>query len=206
MRGNGHKTSQLDVPVFFKNFTGYCKFLFFVLSYQIIMQLKLTATIPRPLNTAGIKLALIEGMRDIGIEIRENFEDTTRTWNRKPKFDPPTSVPKVGVDTITVETSTSDEIYGWVSDGTKKHAIPTVPGVKRLRFPSEFIAKTSPGIIGSGVGFSGGDLKFPVMVMHPGIEARKFDKEIAEKNKNNFKRILENSIKIARLASGHAYP
>lgn len=171
------------------------------------MNLKITPIIPRPINREAMKLALIATMRDIGEEIRENFEDTTKTWDHQPKFEPPFVIPKVGVDTITVETTTEDKVYGWVSQGTKKnYPIPRVPGVKRLAFPSEFIAKTSPGIIGSGAGFSGGVMQFPTVVIHPGVEARKFDTEIKNKQEKNFFKMLENGMKIARKASGHAYP
>lgn len=175
------------------------------------MQLRLTAVIPRPLNSAGIKLALIEGMRDVGVEIRENFEDTTRTWSRKPVFDPAVNVPKVGMDEITVETTTEDQRYGWINSGTGTHVgrplYPIKPvNAKKLAFPSQFIPKTFPGVIGSGAGFSGPVDRFENLVMHPGIEPRKFDKEIAAKNKNNFKNTLEKAMKIARRASGHAIP
>jgi hypothetical protein len=165
--------------------------------------IKFSTIIPRPLNREAMKLALIEGMRDIGLEIRENFEDTTRTWNHQPSFNPPTGVPKVGVDEISVETSTTDKIYTYVSEGTRSHPIfPT--NAKALAFSGKFIPKTHPGIIGSGVGFEGGDMQYRNWVAHPGVEARKFDREIKERQEKNFNRIMQNSIKIARKASGHA--
>lgn len=167
--------------------------------------LRLTSIIPRPLNSAGIKLALIEGMRDVGVEIRDNFEDTTKTWKRKVKFEPLVNVPIVGVDKITSETVSEDEIYGYVSSGTKPH--PIFPrNAKALAFPGQFIPKTFPGIIGSGSGFSGPVDQFRNWVAHPGIEARKFDLEIKNKQSKNFKNILDNAMRIARKASGHAYP
>lgn len=165
--------------------------------------IKFSTIIPRPLNVEGIKLALIEGMRDIGVEIRENFEDTTRTWNHKPRFDPPTGVPTVGVDEIKVETSTSDKIYTYVSEGTRSHPIFPV-NAKALAFPGTFIPKTNPGIIGSGTGFEGGNMQLRKWVAHPGVEARKFDQEIKTRQEKNFIRIMQNAIKISRKASGHA--
>lgn len=173
------------------------------------MQIKITPIIPRPLNIDGIKLALIDGMRDFGVEIREDFEDTTRTWNHKPRFDPPTNVPKVGVDAISVETSTEDQRYNWVSEGTNvgKPRYPIRPvNAKKLAFPGTFIPKTFPGVIGSGVGFSGPVDEFHNIVMHPGVEPRKFDLEIKNKQEKNFKNHIENALKIGRKASGHAYP
>lgn len=168
------------------------------------MQFKLTPIIPRPLNVSGIQQALINGMRDVGERIREDFEDTTKTWNHQPKFEPHFPIPQVSADSITVTTETDDKIYGWVNQGTKgPYPIPKVPGVKRLAFPSEFVAKTSPGIVGSGVGFSGGEMKFPLQVMHPGVKPRKFDADIAEKNKNNFKTMITYAMSLAVKASGH---
>lgn len=171
------------------------------------MQFKLTPIIPRPLNVSGIRQALVEGMRDVGQRIREDFEDTTKTWNHQPQFEPSFPIPRVGVDEITVTTETDDQIYGWVSDGTNvgqpPYPIPKVPGVKRLAFPSEFIPKTFPGITGSGAGFSGGDTQIARQIFHPGVEPRKFDKNIADKNRDNFKRTMEQAMRIAALGSGH---
>lgn len=167
------------------------------------MQFKLTPIIPRPLNVSGIRQALVDGMRDVGQRIREDFEDTTKTWNHQPKFEPAFPIPKVASDAITVTTETDDKIYGWTSEGTKAHDIPLVPGVKRLAFPSEFIPKTFPGIIGSGVGFSGGIMKFPIQVHHPGTQARKFDANIADKNRGNLKITMNQAMSIAARASGH---
>lgn len=168
------------------------------------MQFKLTPILPRPLNVSGLKQALIDGMRDVGERIREDFEDTTTTWNHKPIWEPAFPIPKVGTDEISVTTETDDQVYGWLNDGTKKnYPIPRVPGVKSLAFPSQFIAKTSPGIIGSGVGFSGGDIQFAKQVIHPGVDARDFAKTIAKNNKSNFKIMMEQAMNIAARGSGH---
>jgi hypothetical protein len=169
------------------------------------MQFKLTPILPRPLNVSGIQQALIDGMRDVGQRIREEFEDTTKTWNHQPAWDPAFPIPRVGIDEISVTTETEDQVYGWLDQGTKKnYPIPTVPGVKSLAFPSQFIAKTSPGIIGSGVGFSGGDTVIRKQVIHPGVEARKFDETIAKNNKSNFKITMDQAMRIAAKGSGHS--
>lgn len=168
------------------------------------MQFKLTPILPRPLNVSGLQQALIDGMRDVGERIREDFEDTTRTWNHQPTFDPAFPIPRVSASEISVTTETEDQVYGWLNEGTKKnYPIPRVPGVKRLAFPSQFIPKTFPGIIGSGVGFSGGSTQFAVQVIHPGVEARHFDKDIADKNRDNFKVTMTQAMSIASRSSGH---
>jgi hypothetical protein len=170
------------------------------------MQIKLTPIIPQPLNVSGMIHALTDGMRDLGIEIRENFEDTTKTWNTKARWDPPTSVPKVGIDMISVETTTEDLRYLWINSGTKKDYPITAVNAKSLAFPSQFIPKTFPGIIGSGIGFKGVIDRFPVTVIHPGVEARNFDTEIKTRMERNAKIIMDRAIDLARKASKHAYP
>lgn len=168
------------------------------------MQIKFSMIMPKPLNVSGLKQELIQGMRDLGVEIRENFDDTVKTWNHKPQFDPPTSVPKVGIDFISVETITDDQQYGWVSSGTKgPYPIKPVKA-KKLAFSGTFIPKTFPGIINSGVGFSGEIDQFRDGVMHPGIEPRKFVETIKIQQEKNAKIILNRAMSLARKASGHA--
>lgn len=171
------------------------------------MQFKLTPIIPRPLNVSGIQQALIAGMRDVGQRIREDFEDTTRTWEHQPAWEPALPIPKVGLDSITVATETDDKVYGWVSRGTRvgkgPYEIPKVPGVKRLAYPSQFIPKTFPGITGSGVGFSGGPTRFATQVLHPGVEPRDFEGHIGDKNLGGFKLTMERAMKFAAQSSGH---
>lgn len=169
---------------------------------------KITPITPRKINTAMMQQAFVQGMRDVGERIREEFEDTTRTWNHQPKFDPPVVIPVVGIDAITVETTTVDKIYGWVNEGTNvgKAPYPIHPKSpkKALAFPSEFIPKTFPGIVGSGAGFSN-DLIVRNSVMHPGVEPRKFDKEIASRQKNHFKNSMEKAMVLAAMGSGHKF-
>lgn len=169
------------------------------------MQLRLTPIIPIPLKVNQLMQSLVNGMKDAGIEIRENFEDTARTWDNKPVFSPLSLDPTVTSDSITVESTTDNEIYGYVTKGTKSH--PIFPkNAKKLAFSDRFIPKTFPGIIGSSSGFEGNINQFRDWVAHPGIEARNFDKEIASRQKNSTKIHMENAMKIAQKASGHAYP
>lgn len=169
------------------------------------MQFKLTPIIPRPLNVSGIQHSLIDGMRDIGERIREDFEDTTRTWNHQPQWEPSLVIPKVGLDAITVTTETDDKIYNWVSEGTKAHWIRPHNPPKALAFPSQFIPKTFPGIIGSGVGMSGGRTQLAKEIYHPGTEARDFQGHIGDKNLGGFKLTMERAMKLAAKSSGHGF-
>lgn len=167
------------------------------------MALKITPIIPKPLHVEAMRLELVQAMRDIGEDIRDNFEDTTRTWRRKPSFQPSVLVPKVGTDKISVETETDDRIYTIVSDGAKSH--PIFPrNAKKLRFPGTFVPKTFPGVIGSSSGFSGGEMQTRDWVAHPGVEARKFDEKIRQKIESNLKPRLDQAAKLVRKASNHA--
>lgn len=173
------------------------------------MQIKLTPILPRPLNVSGIQLALVDGMREVGERIREDFQDTTKTWNHQPLFDPAFVIPKIGLDNISVTTETEDKIYNWVDKGTNvgKPPYPIRPHNPpyALAFPSQFIPKTFPGIIGSGVGFSGGDTFIAKGVMHPGVEPRDFVGDIGDKNLGNFKLTMDRAMKLASRASGHGF-
>ena len=172
------------------------------------MQFKLTPIIPRPLNVSGLQQALINGMRDVGQRIREDFEDTTKTWNHQPKFEPAFPIPQVGADKISVATETDDKIYGWVNDGTNvgKPPYPIRPHNPpfALAYNKSFIPKTFPGIIGSGVGYSGGGRVLAKEVLHPGVEPRDFVGHIGDKNLGGFKLEMERAMKLAARGSGHS--
>lgn len=168
--------------------------------------IKMTVIRPKPLNIAKMKHDLIDGMRDIGVVIRENFEDTVKTWSNKPSFQPTPVIPKVSMDFISVETSVVDDVYTILNEGSKKNYPIQAVNAKALYYPGTFVAKTSPGIIHSGVGFSGPPMVITNRVIHPGIEARKFDETIKDKQEKNAKVILDRAMSLARKSSGHAYP
>lgn len=106
-----------------------------------------------------------------------DLESTVRTWKHKPAFD--VTITKDGGD-YSVTAGTDDEIYGYVNDGTKPHAIRPKRG-RYLRFSSGYKAKTRVGIIGSIEGGSFGGDVFSKGVMHPGFPGRKFAEKIAQR-------------------------
>ena len=104
---------------------------------------------------------------------------------------------------------TSDEIYGYVNDGTPPHPIPKVPKISgSLAFQwggkGSYKAKTAPRVIGSTGGGPTGPMVFPKQVQHPGTKARNFDDEIQKKWTPKFKRHMEKAMRDAARASGHA--
>lgn len=110
----------------------------------------------------------------IGKEIKKDFEKTTRTWKNKPLFIARTFNNAEG---ISVEVSTTNEVYGYVDKGTKPHII-RPRRAKRLNFSSKFKPKTKPHVIGSTAGMQGKRDVFAKVVHHPGNEAREFSRDI----------------------------
>lgn len=136
-------------------------------------------------------------------DMKKDFQQTVKTWKRKPTFE---MVVAVGPKSIDILVGTDDEIYGYVDKGTAPHLIlPKKPGGK-LRFQSNYKAKTIPNVIGSRSGGSSGNVVFSDGVIHPGTEARNFDKIIAKKWEPIYKRRIEQALSRANKKSGHAYP
>jgi len=135
-------------------------------------------------------------------DIRNDFQKTVSTWERKPKFE---MIVAVGPNSIDIYVGTDDEIYGYVDRGTKEHIIqPKKPGGV-LAFKSQYKPKTIPNMIGSRSGGSSGNTVFASWVIHPGTKARNFDKVIQKKWTPIYKRRMEQAISRANKKSGHSY-
>lgn len=103
-----------------------------------------------------------------------DFKVTTQTWQHQPDF----AIDEPSADRRVV--GTDDDIYGFVSGGTKPHII--VAHGKALAFPGGgFRPKSRPGYIGSNKGSKGGAVVFRPKVSHPGTAPREFDEAIADK-------------------------
>lgn len=169
-------------------------------------QIRLTAIDPQPLNRLAMLKQLQDGMEQLGEDIRDDFEQTTKTWRDKPQFDPAhNKVTLVGANIVRVETLTEDLTYKYVTKGTRPHDI-TPKQAKMLRFPGVFYPKTVPGLIDSGSGFSGPPIEYKNRVRHPGVEPRHFDIHIRERQKSNAKKIMDAAILMASSSSKHQYP
>jgi hypothetical protein len=161
---------------------------------------------PQRLRADDLRLALLGEMRKIGTEMKRDFEKTTATWEHKPKFEVVVSLTQPGP---TLLVGTDDEIYGYVSRGTKPHLI--MAGIytgksnkKALAFPSQFSPKTRPGVIGSSAGSRGGDMIVRPYVQHPGTKPRKFEEAIQKIWKKKFKTRMEQVMKDVAQKSGYA--
>lgn len=138
--------------------------------------------------------------------VKEDFEKTVETWSEKPTFEVVTDVTGGEVSTLV---ATDNEIYGYVDEGTKPHAI--FAGAytgksekKTLAFSSEFVPKTTKGFIGSNPGSKGKVDTFRPYVQHPGTKAREFSKTIRQKWEKRYKKIMEKAMSTANKKSGYA--
>ena len=164
---------------------------------------------PRRFKDKEFNRVLRNEMRKAARVIKKDFEATTRTWKRKPKFVMHTKL-RQDEPSPSVRVDTDNLIYFFLNDGTKKHdiwaGIYTGKSDKKvLAFPSIFSPKTFPGFVGSVAGVSGGPTVFtPYVIEHPGTKARKWDEAIKKEREPWFKDRMEEAMLIARDRSGHA--
>lgn len=161
---------------------------------------------PSRLRVDAMRLQMLNDMRAVGTKIKADYEKTTATWEHKVKFEQQISLsggPQV-------EVYTTDEIYGYVDQGTKPHDIwagyyTGKSNKKVLAFSSQSTPKTIPGVIGSSAGSAGSvDTFRPYVANHPGTKARNFSKEIEKIWQPRFKREMEATMSRVAKVSGHA--
>jgi hypothetical protein len=156
---------------------------------------------PAKLKVQDMRLTLLNAMHKEGTLIKKDFEKTTATWDHKPKFEVLISLTGPGP---VVLVDTDDQIYAWVSKGTRKnYPIPKAgPGI--LAFRPGYFSKTVPNILGSRAGGSYGEkIIINKQVIHPGIKARNFDKMVQKIWDKKFKRDMEAVMRQVAKASGH---
>jgi hypothetical protein len=154
---------------------------------------------PRRFNNEAFKQVIEAEVNRVADDIQKDFEATTATWKHKPEFEKVVSFEPSPVE---VMVSTDDPIYAYVDKGTREHYIFPVKA-KALAFPSGYKAKTTPDVLGSQAGGSFGPTVFSMGVLHPGTEARNFDKMIQKKWDKAFKTRMEKAMREAAKASGH---
>jgi hypothetical protein len=145
--------------------------------------------IPKSLiaDPKGLARAVENGLDGAAAGALVDFKVTTATWQHQPAFD--VSSPNEGSRVV----GTDDEIYGYVSSGTKPHII--VAHGKGLAFNSGgFRPKSRVRVIGSNAGSKGGSPIVRPVVHHPGTDAREFDEAIAEKWTKQLPIVMQRSI------------
>lgn len=155
--------------------------------------------LPKPFKEKLFLAQFEAGMQEVAKELDADFQKTYATWKRKPIFTKKVTTTKSSIDGVV---ETADEIYTYVSAGTKPHIIEPKKA-KALAFNVGGTPKTTPKVIGSGAGSPGTGPVFAMKVHHPGTKARLFDKAIAKKMQKPFKLTMERALKRAVQMSGH---
>jgi hypothetical protein len=130
-----------------------------------------------PKNMGGMFKALPnavkKGMRQAAEKMLEDFEQTTKTWQRPVTF----AIEPVGEYDLAV--GTNDEIWRYVDEGTKAHTI--TPRGRFLRFSPGGTPKTRPGVLTSTSGRAGSGTVYARQVHHPGSAPRDFTGQIQKR-------------------------
>ena len=160
---------------------------------------------PQRFKDAQFKREIEKAAKVAAKDMQKDFQLTTKTWKRKPKFEQIISV----APNVEVLVGTDDEIYGYVNDGTRPHLI-FPKRAKALSFQwggkGSYRPKTKPRFIGSVPGGPTGPRVARPYVQHPGTKAREFDQTIQKKWTPRFKRLMEQAMSRAAKASGHGIP
>ena len=160
---------------------------------------------PSRMKEDALRLTLLNELRKTGTQVRRDFEGTTRTWKRKPRFKQEISLAGPGPVLMVY---TDDEIYGYVSRGTRPHMIwaGAYTGrsrAKALAYPVRSSPKTRPGMLRSMTGFRSSAKRYRAYVHHPGTRPRRFEEAIQKKWQRRFKRQMERAMRQAARSTGH---
>lgn len=151
---------------------------------------------PRPLDANALKAWAEEAANDYFNNVaRPAFNLTVATWSdqSKPKF--VITVKREGGKVLGTLYAEDDRIYRFVSEGTS---------VRYATMTPNFVPKTQPGRIAALRG-QGGLAFVSTQRPNPGIEARKFDAEIAKQTKSLFMSAAQRAMTRAVERSGHRY-
>ena len=111
-----------------------------------------------------------------GKKFKGEYDKTTATWVSRPQF--ATEI-AVSDDEMSVQVSTTDNVYRFLHDGTK---------VRWAIMSSDFEPKTQPRILGSRPGRGTVVLRGKSVMKEPqpGIQARNWTQEIIKNEEKNF--------------------
>lgn len=159
---------------------------------------------PKRIKLDVFRLEILTGMNEIEGGIKKDFNKLIKTWKKKPPIETIKSLRRGDLELLVM---IDNQIFSWLTKGTKgPYKIPKVPKPPgtSLAFPSRFVPKMTPNVIGSGPGMKSGPMVYAKQVTHPGIKPGNWDKIIAKKFQPRFKRRMEKAMRIAAQKSGHA--
>lgn len=163
-------------------------------------QIQFRAILPKRFDARALLAEVTKEMKDLQTDTGKDFDATVSTWTHRPKFDKEFEQSDSRIRTFTGAT---DEIYTYVSKGTRPHVI-RPRRARVLAFQGTYTAKSAPGVIQARTGGASGETVFSRGVLHPGTKARNFDKAIAQKWAGPYARRLTAAMGRAAKKSGHA--
>ena len=153
-------------------------------------------------KVAAMNRALVVGMQSVADNMLAYFKLTVTTWKHKVKF---VRSVKTSTGRIVSEVMTEDEIYNYVSMGTRPHKIRAKNAPRLVFRGGGFVSKTIVGgLVPSKGQLASGDWVSKQEVDHPGTEARDFPGTISKRVAPFFRRRMELAMKEAGKASGHS--
>lgn len=153
------------------------------------MKVSVQVNLPKAglVDVGRLQRALEDGLDDAAQKVYTNLQKPTSTWQTQVAFQI-----KAIANGRTI--STTNEIYGYVSGGTRPHII-RAKNAKYLNFPSASSPKTSVGSLDSSGGSHGPADTFRRQVRHPGTTARKFDEAAAKIAETEFPKRMQQAVR-----------
>lgn len=157
------------------------------------LNIGIQAVVPgRRLKTKDFEAAIERALIRTANQVQAEFKKTTRTWLTQVDFYI-TRVYRTSA-ALYINIGTDNEIYRYVSRGTKPHVIK--PKKSRvLAYSSGYRPKTRIGRISSSAGGSFGNSVFSGEVNHPGTTGRRFEELIAKKHQNTLQKNVNDEMK-----------
>lgn len=139
---------------------------------------------------------LSDSLEQLKGQLINDFRGTVASWDTQVDFAGRKYILTDELRLIVYPTGAGAQIWTYVNEGTRPHLI-QAKGRKPLRFKTGYRAKTQPGSASSGAGGASGPWASKRAVHHPGTTGRHFEKPIAAKNRDAFRRLAENALRRA---------
>jgi hypothetical protein len=120
----------------------------------------------------------------------KDFQSSVKDWKTKVDFDKEVRTKN---NAIEGEEGTDNDIYRFVSAGTKRHYV-APRRAKVLAFKPNYKTKSVAGTIPSRSGGASGNMAFSKGHYVSGIKAREYPKQIAKKRMKDFVKIMTDAI------------